>query len=94
MQGVWVLATIKGSVAARAGVQQGDQVLAVNGQDVQGQTAYRVAAMIQTQSQPHAQADTTLPQSATVRLQVGASAAQYSPGDDVQGQAARCVWRS
>ena len=73
VQGVWVLATIKGSVAARAGVQQGDQVLAVNGRSVEGETAYRVAAMIQLQSQPRGGGDADAqPQSTTINLTVRA----------------------
>ena len=69
LQGVWVLATIRGSIAARAGIHQGDQVLAVNGASVAGQSAYRVASMIQTQSTPPREVEGAQPQSTTMTLQ-------------------------
>lgn len=50
-QAIWVLATVKGSAAEKAGVHQGDEVVAIDGQDIQGQSAYQVAALIQSRTQ-------------------------------------------
>ena len=47
-----MLATVKGTASDRAGVQQGDEVVAINGESVEGQSAYQTAALIQTRSQP------------------------------------------
>ena len=52
MQAIWVLATVKGSAADKAGVLQGDEVVAIDGQAVQGQSAYEAATLIQSRSQP------------------------------------------
>ena len=48
-EGVWVLGLIRGSAADAAGVQQGDQLLAVDGRPLQGQSPFEVASLLQGQ---------------------------------------------
>lgn len=44
--GVWVVGMIKGSPADAGGISQGDQLLEVDGQPVEGQSPFQVAALI------------------------------------------------
>ena len=71
LQAIWVLATVKGSPADRAGVLQGDELVSIDGQAIQGQSAYQVAALIQQRSQPPAPDASAEPQSARISLRVG-----------------------
>ncbi|KAK9797379.1 hypothetical protein WJX73_007798 [Symbiochloris irregularis] len=67
-EAIWVLATVKGSAAEKAGVHQGDEVVAIDGQDIQGQSAYQVAALIQSRTQGGE--STSSPQTTHVQLKV------------------------
>jgi C-terminal peptidase prc len=45
--GVWVLGLIKGSTADAAGIGQGDEVLAVDGESADGKTPFQVSSALQ-----------------------------------------------
>ncbi len=61
---------IKGLAADAAGLQQGDQLLELDGQRLQGQSPFAVASLLQGQDQ--AEDGQGLGESATLRLKVGA----------------------
>jgi len=44
--GVWVIGMIRGTAAARAGVEQGDQLLAVDGAALDGATPFQAANLL------------------------------------------------
>lgn len=46
-EGVWVLGLIKGSAADAAGLQQGDQLLALDGRQLAGSSPFEVASLLQ-----------------------------------------------
>jgi hypothetical protein len=48
-EGVWVLGLIRGSAADAAGIRQGDQLLALDGAPLAGQTPFAVASLLQGQ---------------------------------------------
>lgn len=50
-EGVWVLGLISGSAAEAAGIQQGDQLLELDGQQLAGQSPFAVASLLQGQEQ-------------------------------------------
>ncbi|KAL4423011.1 hypothetical protein ABPG77_005491 [Micractinium sp. CCAP 211/92] len=67
-EGVWVVGLIKGLAADAAGLQQGDQLLELDGQRLQGQSPFAVASLLQGQDQ--AEDGQGLGESATLRLKV------------------------
>lgn len=67
-EGVWVVGLIKGLAADSAGLQQGDQLLELDGQRLQGQSPFAVASLLQGQDQAEEQPG--LGQAATLRLKV------------------------
>lgn len=54
-EGVWVLGLISGSAAEAAGIQQGDQLLELDGQQLAGQSPFAVASLLQGQEQQEGQ---------------------------------------
>ena len=44
--GIWTLGMIRGSAADMAGLKQGDQLLAVDSKQLDGQTPFQVATLI------------------------------------------------
>ncbi len=44
--GVWVIGMIRGTAAERAGVEQGDQLLAVDGRPLDGATPFQAANLL------------------------------------------------
>ncbi|PSC70735.1 peptidase S41 family [Micractinium conductrix] len=67
-EGVWVVGLIKGLAADSAGLQQGDQLLELDGQQLQGQSPFQVASLMQG---PEAAPEDALGlQGAAVRLKV------------------------
>lgn len=64
---------IKGLAADTAGLQQGDQLLALDGQALEGQSPFAVASLLQGQDQ--AEDEPGLGQAATLRLRVRTSGA-------------------
>lgn len=46
-EGIWVVGLITNSVAAGAGMEQGDRILAVNGVEVGSKSAFQVASVLQ-----------------------------------------------
>lgn len=46
-EGVWVLGLIRGSAADAAGLQQGDQLLSLDGAPLAGRTPFEVASLLQ-----------------------------------------------
>lgn len=53
-EGVWVLGLIRGSAADAAGLQQGDQLLELNGRQLAGESPFAVASLLQGPEQPAA----------------------------------------
>lgn len=49
--GVWVLGLIRGSAAEQAGVNQGDQLLELDGRRLAGRSPFEVASLLQGQEE-------------------------------------------
>lgn len=48
-EGVWVLGLIRGSAADEAGLEQGDQLLSLDGSPLAGRSPFEVASLLQGQ---------------------------------------------
>lgn len=58
-EGVWVLGLIRGSAADEAGLEQGDQLLTLDGSALAGRSPFEVASLLQGQ-EGEAEAGTAL----------------------------------
>ena len=54
-EGVWVLGLIRGSAADAVGLQQGDQLLELDGRQLQRQSPFQVASLLQGQEEEQQQ---------------------------------------
>ena len=52
---MWVLGLIRGSAADAVGLQQGDQLLELDGRQLQGQSPFQVASLLQGQEEEQQQ---------------------------------------
>ena len=91
-EGVWVVGLIKGLAADSAGLQQGDQLLELDGQQLQGQSPFQVASLMQG---PEAAPEDALGlQGAAVRLKVRRAGADVPAVSSRAGLQLRSCWHT